>query len=103
MSDKSKLEILNKLLEFIRMYPQIIKPETDAETFLEELNNVCTKMFESNDNDIFKADQAAKVFYGIPHLIKPETGIESFIESLVRAGTKYLECFKDERRSYIPN
>ena len=101
--EKSKLDTLNTLMELIRMYPQAIKPETDAEAFLEELDKACAKLFESNGNDLAKADLAARFLYGIPCLIKPGIGIEAFVETLARTGTKYMERFKDERRSCPTN
>jgi hypothetical protein len=96
--EKSKIDIKERLLALIKIYPQIIQPEMEAETFVEELNIACAKMFESNDNDIFNIEMMARVIDGIPQLLKPGIGIEAFVEGLLKAAAKYIEYFRDERR-----
>jgi hypothetical protein len=100
MSEKSKLDITNRLLESIKKYPHIIQSEMKPEEFLEELNKAVTAMFESNESEILKVEIMAGVFNGIPQLIKPEIGIEAFVETMLKAFAKYTEYFRDERRTY---
>jgi len=85
-----------RLLMFIEVCPHVLKPETGAEQFIEDLNKAATML-----NEDFKEMSGPMIdllpfIKACPNIIKPEIGLEEFVKDLARATSKFNIYFVNQ-------